>query len=84
MIDFGSPEELLERVKAARQALANEQPATWRALANQGIFRGRGQAAGQGRLPLPRPRQPVRQHGRARFMDLPPVAETFAEADAVS
>ena len=80
MIDYGSPEELVERVKAARQALANEQPATWRALANKGIFRGRGQAPGKVAFLFPGQGSQYANMG-ASFMDLQPVKETFAEAD---
>ncbi len=92
LIDFGSAEELAERVKAARQALgsgslgsgslANEQAAVWRALVNRGIFRGRGKPAGKVAFLFPGQGSQYANMGRT-FIDFPPVAETFAEADRV-
>ncbi len=82
VVDFSTPEELIERIKAARQALQSEQPAAWRALANRGIFRGRGEPAGKVAFLFPGQGSQYANMGRT-FADLPPFAATFAEADAV-
>ena len=62
-IDFGNHDELLERIAKARKAAGFDNPQAWKALQGQGIFRGSGAKPGKIALPLPRPGQPVRQHG---------------------
>ena len=81
-IDYADAAELANKSAAALKALAANQPAIWKALRAQGIFRGRGPApkvaflyTGQGSqyvnmLELLRAKEPI-------------VAETFAEADRV-
>jgi acyl transferase domain-containing protein/NAD(P)-dependent dehydrogenase (short-subunit alcohol dehydrogenase family) len=87
VIDYGTPDELLGRVKAARQALGGEGAAgathpAWRALGNKGVFRGSGPAAGAVAFLFPGQGSQYANMGRS-LIDLPPVRETFAEADQV-
>ncbi|HEY2118040.1 MAG TPA: SDR family NAD(P)-dependent oxidoreductase [Candidatus Acidoferrum sp.] len=81
-IDYANATELADKAGSALKALAANQPAMWKALRAQGIFRGHGPApkivflyTGQGSqyvnmLQLLRATEPI-------------VAETFAEADRV-
>jgi len=81
-IDYANATELADKASNALKALAANQPAVWKALRAQGIFRGHGPApkvaflyTGQGSqyanmLQLIRATEPI-------------VAETFAEADRV-
>jgi acyl transferase domain-containing protein/NAD(P)-dependent dehydrogenase (short-subunit alcohol dehydrogenase family) len=81
-IDYADATELASKTGSALKALATNQPAIWKALRAQGIFRGHGPApkvafmyTGQGSqyanmLQLLRSTEPI-------------VAETFAEADRV-
>jgi acyl transferase domain-containing protein/acyl carrier protein len=81
-IDYANATELADKAGNALKALAANQPAVWKALRAQGIFRGHGPApkiafmyTGQGSqyanmLELLRATEPI-------------VAETFAEADRV-
>ena len=81
-IDYANATELADKAGNALKALAANQPAVWKALRAQGIFRGHGPApkvaflyTGQGSqyanmLQLIRATEPI-------------VAETFAEADRV-
>ena len=82
-IDYADAADLADKSAKALKALAANQPAVWKALRAQGIFRGHGTGA-QGRVPLYRPRLAVREHA-ARYSAPrePIVAETFAEADRV-
>jgi len=47
VIDFGSPEELLEKLAKTRKALEAGTQKAIAPLASQGIFRGSGPAAGK-------------------------------------
>ena len=81
-IDYANAAELADKAGSALKALTANQPAVWKALRAQGIFRGRGPApkvaflyTGQGSqyanmLKLLRATEPI-------------VAETFAEADRI-
>jgi acyl transferase domain-containing protein/acyl carrier protein/NAD(P)-dependent dehydrogenase (short-subunit alcohol dehydrogenase family) len=81
-IDYSDANELATKAGSALKALAANQPAVWKALRAQGIFRGHGPApkvaflyTGQGSqyanmLKLLRDKEPI-------------VAETFAEADRI-
>ena len=81
-IDYANATELADKAANALKALAANQPAVWKALRAQGIFRGHGPApkvaflyTGQGSqylnmLQLLRATEPI-------------VADTFAEADRV-
>ncbi len=79
-IDYGTPAELIENLEKALKAMALGQPAVWKLLRAQGIFRGHGPACkvaflytGQGSQYL----NMLRVLHRAE----PILADTFAEAD---
>jgi acyl transferase domain-containing protein len=81
-IDYANAAELAEKAANVLKALAANQPAVWKALRAQGIFRGHGPAPkivflypGQGS-------QYVNMLKSLRAAE-PIVAETFAEADRV-
>jgi acyl transferase domain-containing protein/NAD(P)-dependent dehydrogenase (short-subunit alcohol dehydrogenase family)/acyl carrier protein len=81
-IDFAAPGELKEKVALALKALATDQPAVWKALRAQGIFRGRGPAAKVAFLYTGQGSQYVNMLALLRSSE-PLVAETFTEADRV-
>jgi acyl transferase domain-containing protein/NAD(P)-dependent dehydrogenase (short-subunit alcohol dehydrogenase family) len=81
-IDYASAEELVAKAAAALKALAANQPAVWKALRAQGIFRGHG----------PKPKVAFLYPGQgSQYVNMlkplldsePIVAETFKEADQV-
>src|SRR5208337_3023347 len=81
-LDYANAAELADKASAALKALAANQPAVWKALRAQGIFRGHG----------PAPKVAFLYTGQgsqyANMIQLlcatePIVAETFAEADRV-
>ena len=81
-IDYGTPAELIESVGKALRAMATGQPAVWKVLRAQGIFRGSGPArkvaflyTGQGSQYL--------NMLRALHRTEPILADTFAEADRI-
>jgi acyl transferase domain-containing protein len=79
-IDHGDAAELAERAGKARKALASDDPAAWRMLRLQGVFRGRG---APGKLAFLYPGQGSQYVGMLGWLrdHEPVVAETFAEAD---
>ena len=79
-IDFGSPNELADKIEKALKALAGGKAAAWRPLRGQGIFRGSGPAAKVAFLFTGQGSQYVNM-GRALRELEPLVAETFAQAD---
>jgi malonyl CoA-acyl carrier protein transacylase len=83
LIDFGTPAELTERLGAARQAAAKDDPVVWRALQSRGVFWGAGTAPGKLAFLFPGQGSQYVNMGRELKERLPVVAETFAEADAV-
>jgi acyl transferase domain-containing protein/NAD(P)-dependent dehydrogenase (short-subunit alcohol dehydrogenase family)/acyl carrier protein len=81
-IDFASVQELAEKAGNALNALAANQPAIWKALRAQGIFRGTGPAAKVAFLYPGQGSQYLNMLASLRKSE-PIVAETFAEADRV-
>ena len=81
-IDYGNASELAEKSAKALKALAVNQPAIWRALRAQGIFRGHGPAPKIAFLYTGQGSQYVNM-GQALRQIEPIVAQTFAEADHV-
>ena len=81
-IDYADAGELADKAGKSLKALAANQPAIWKALRAQGIFRGHGAAPRVAFLYTGQGSQYVNmlQHLRATE---PIVAETFAEADRV-
>ena len=81
-IDYANAQELAAKAGSAVKALAANQPAMWKALRAQGIFRGRGPAPKVAFLYTGQGSQYVNMLQSLRATE-PIVAETFAEADRV-
>ncbi|MGZ4901218.1 MAG: type I polyketide synthase, partial [Candidatus Angelobacter sp.] len=81
-IDYGNATELAEKAGNALKALKANQPAMWKALRAQGIFRGHGPAPKVAFLYPGQGSQYVNMLKPLRAAE-PIVAETFAEADRV-
>ena len=64
-IDYADAADLADKAAKALKALAANQPAVWKALRAQGIFRGHGPAPESG-VPLYRPGLAVREHAASR------------------
>jgi len=82
VIDYANAAELADKVGSALKALAANQPAIWKALRAQGIFRGHGPAPKVAFLYTGQGSQYVNMLEVLRATE-PIVAETFAEADRV-
>ncbi len=81
-IDYASTAELAEKSAKALKALAANEPAVWKALRAQGIFRGHGPAPKVAFLYTGQGSQYVNMLKSLRALE-PIVAETFAEADRI-
>ncbi|MGB2602719.1 MAG: SDR family NAD(P)-dependent oxidoreductase [Candidatus Sulfotelmatobacter sp.] len=81
-IDYSNATELANKASSALKALAANQPAIWKALRAQGIFRGHGPAPKVAFLYTGQGSQYVNMLELLRATE-PIVAETFAEADRV-
>ncbi len=81
-IDYANANELADKAGNALKALAANQPAVWKALRAQGIFRGHGPAPKVAFLYTGQGSQYVNMLEQLRASE-PIVAETFAEADRV-
>src|SRR5271169_2903254 len=81
-IDYSDATELANRAGSALKALPANQPAVWKALRAQGIFRGHGLAPKVAFLYTGQGSQYVNMLKPLRALE-PIVAETFAEADRV-
>jgi malonyl CoA-acyl carrier protein transacylase/acyl carrier protein len=81
-IDYANAGELADKASNALKALAANQPAIWKALRAQGIFRGHGPAAKVAFLYPGQGSQYVNMLAPLCAME-PIVAETFVEADRV-
>lgn len=81
-IDYADAAELADKSSKALKALSANQPAVWKALRAQGIFRGRGLAAKVAFLYTGQGSQYVNMLKELRAAE-PIVAETFADADHV-
>jgi len=81
-IDYANAAELVDKAASALKALAANQPAMWKALRAQGIFRGHGPAPKVAFLYPGQGSQYVNMLKPLRAAE-PIVAETFAEADRV-
>ena len=81
-IDYAEAKDLADKCSKALQALATDQPAVWKALRAQGIFRGSGPAPKVAFLYTGQGSQYVNMLAGLRAIE-PIVAETFAEADRV-
>ena len=81
-IDYAGPADLADKCAKALKAIAANQPATWKVLRAQGIFRGHGPAPKVAFLYTGQGSQYVNMLAGLRAAE-PVVAETFAEADRV-
>src|ERR1017187_5817384 len=81
-IDYSDDADLADKSAKALKALAANQPAVWKALRAQGIFRGHGLAPKVAFLYTGQGSQYVNMLRELRAAE-PIVAETFAEADRV-
>jgi acyl transferase domain-containing protein/NAD(P)-dependent dehydrogenase (short-subunit alcohol dehydrogenase family) len=81
-IDYANATELADKAANALKTLAANQPAVWKALRAQGIFRGHGPAPKVAFLYPGQGSQYVNMLKPLRAIE-PIVAETFAEADRV-
>ncbi|MGA2113600.1 MAG: SDR family NAD(P)-dependent oxidoreductase [Bryobacteraceae bacterium] len=79
-IDYGNAAELADKCAKAVKALAADQPAVWKALRAQGIFRGHGPAPKVAFLYTGQGSQYVNMLKPLRAIE-PIVAATFEEAD---
>ncbi|HRW48743.1 MAG TPA: phosphopantetheine-binding protein, partial [Caldilinea sp.] len=82
-IDFGSQDELLERVAKARKAAGFDNPQAWKALQGQGIFRGSGAKPGKIAFLFPGQGSQYVNMGRLLAGKESVVAQVFKDADAV-
>ncbi len=82
-VDFGTREELLEKLGKAKKALASGTPKALQALASQGIFRGSGPAPGRLAFLFPGQGSQYVNMGRELAAREPAAAAVFAEADRV-
>ncbi|MFI5180560.1 MAG: type I polyketide synthase, partial [Thermoanaerobaculia bacterium] len=83
VIDFGTPEELLEKLAKAKKALEAGTPKAMSAMASQGIFRGSGPAAGKLAFLFPGQGSQYVNMGRELAARLPEARAVFDEADRV-
>jgi len=81
-IDYANATDMAEKAGNALKALAANQPAVWKALRAQGIFRGHGPAPKVAFLYTGQGSQYVNMMETLRATE-PIVAETFAEADRI-
>jgi acyl transferase domain-containing protein/acyl carrier protein/NAD(P)-dependent dehydrogenase (short-subunit alcohol dehydrogenase family) len=81
-IDYADAKDLAAKCTAALKALAANQPAMWKAIRAQGIFRGQGSAPKVAFLYTGQGSQYVNMLKPLRARE-PIVADTFAEADRV-
>src|SRR5271157_1331794 len=81
-IDYSNATELADKAANALKALTANQPAVWKALRAQGIFRGRGPAPKVAFMYTGQGSQYVNMLRPIRAAE-PIVAEAFAEADRV-
>jgi len=81
-IDYADAAELADKSAKALKALDSNQPALWKALRAQGVFRGHGPASKVAFLYTGQGSQYVNMLKPLRAAE-PIVAETFAEADRV-
>ncbi|MBI3941379.1 MAG: SDR family NAD(P)-dependent oxidoreductase [Chloroflexi bacterium] len=83
VIDFGSREELADRLQKAQKALDIDTDSVWKALQPQGIFRGSGPMPGKVAFLFPGQGSQYLNMGRELAAIEPVVARTLAEADQV-
>jgi acyl transferase domain-containing protein len=83
VIDFGDHDELLDKLGKARKAAGFDNPAAWKALQAQGIFRGSGAKPGKIAFLFPGQGSQYINMGACWRSVEPVVAQVFKEADVV-
>ncbi len=83
VIDFGTQEELIERLAKAQRALGFDNPQAWKAVQAQGIFRGSGARPGKIAFLFPGQGSQYLNMGRELAAQEPIVAQTFKDGDEV-
>jgi acyl transferase domain-containing protein len=83
VIDFGSHNELHDKIIKARKAAGFDNPQAWKALQAQGIFRGSGPAPGKVAFLFPGQGSQYINMGRELAAISPGVRAVFDEADRV-
>jgi acyl transferase domain-containing protein/NAD(P)-dependent dehydrogenase (short-subunit alcohol dehydrogenase family) len=83
VIDFGYHEELIDRLLKAQRALGFDNPAAWKALQAQGVFRGSGSKPGKIAFLFPGQGSQYLNMGRELAALEPIVAQTFRDGDEV-
>ena len=83
VVDFEDGRDLADKLERARRALEADAPKAWQALANQGVFRGAGGAAGRIAFLFPGQGSQYVNMARALFEREPAVRAVFDEADGV-
>jgi malonyl CoA-acyl carrier protein transacylase/NAD(P)-dependent dehydrogenase (short-subunit alcohol dehydrogenase family) len=83
VIDFGTQEELIDRLLKAQRALGFDNPPAWKAVQAQGIFRGSGEKPGKLAFLFPGQGSQYLNMGRELARLEPIVAQTFKDGDEV-
>ncbi|NWG21710.1 MAG: SDR family NAD(P)-dependent oxidoreductase [Chloroflexi bacterium] len=82
VIDFGDRDELIDRLKKAQKAAGFDNPAAWKALQAQGVFRGSGPKPGKLAFLFPGQGSQYTNMGR-ELLSEPAFAEVIKEGDVV-
>ncbi len=83
VIDYGGPEELLDRLQKAHRAMSFDNPEAWKALQAQGIFRGSGFNPGKIAFLFPGQGSQYLNMGSELQAFEPCVAQVFRDGDRV-
>ena len=82
VVDYEGGADLVEKLERARRAFEQNAPMAWKALANQGVFRGAGAPAGKVAFLFPGQGSQYVNMGRALYDREPVVRAVYDEADA--
>jgi malonyl CoA-acyl carrier protein transacylase len=82
VVDYEGGPDLVEKLERALRAFEQNVPMAWKALANQGVFRGSGAARGKVAFLFPGQGSQYVNMGRALYDREPVVRAVYDEADA--